>query len=58
MAESADVRSVKLAALAKESGWKQDDDEAQVWATMPGGEEPAVLIPQACAAELLKIASG
>lgn len=52
-----DVQSVKLAALAKESGWKQDDYVVdQGWATMPGSDEPASQIAEACAAELLSSA--
>lgn len=54
-AQGDDVQSVKLAALAKESGWKQDDFVVdQGWATMPGSGTPATDIAEACAAELLK----
>ncbi len=52
-----DIQAVKLAGLAKESDWKQDDYVAdQGWATMPGSETPSSLIAEACAEELLKLA--
>ncbi len=46
-----------LAALQKESSWKQGDYiEKQGWATMPGSTEPNNKVADACAEELLKAA--
>ncbi len=46
-----------LAALQKESSWKQGDYiEKQGWATMPGSKKPNNKVADACAEELLKAA--
>jgi len=56
--QAQDVRTTKLAALKGESSWARGDFvEKQGWATMPGAKEPEDEVADACATELMKLAS-
>lgn len=51
-------RVPKMARLQSASAWSRDDVvTANGWATMPGSEEPARGVAQACAESLIKAAS-
>lgn len=56
--QAQDVRTTKLAALKGESSWARGDFvEKEGWATMPGAKEPEDEVADACASELMKLAS-
>jgi hypothetical protein len=56
--QTPDIRTTKLAALQGESSWARGDYvEKQGWATMPGSKEPEDEVADACATELMKLAS-
>ena len=56
--QTPDIRTTQLAALKGESSWARGDFvEKQGWATMPGAKEPENEVADACAAELMKLAS-
>lgn len=56
--QTPDIRTTKLAALKGESSWARSDFvEKQGWATMPGAKEPENEVADACATELMKLAS-
>jgi len=53
-----EMQTSTLAALGKESTWKQDDFVVEKgWATMPGSDAPNDAVARACAEELMKLAS-
>ena len=56
--QTPEIRTTKLAALQGESSWARGDYvEKQGWATMPGSKEPEDEVADACATELMKLAS-
>ena len=56
--QAQDVRTTQLAALTGESSWARGDYvEKQGWATMPGSKAPDDEVADACATELMKLAS-
>lgn len=56
--QTPDIRTTKLATLQGESSWARGDYvEKQGWATMPGSKEPENEVADACATELMKLAS-
>jgi hypothetical protein len=57
-AEGDPERAPKMERLHSASAWSRDDVvSANGWATMPGAEEPARGVAQACAESLIKAAS-
>lgn len=57
-AQPQQVRTTHLTALQDENFWKQGDYvEKQGWATLPGSKEPNEEVADACATELLKLAT-
>jgi hypothetical protein len=56
--QTPEIRTTKLVALEGESSWARGDYvEKQGWATMPGSKEPEDEVADACATELMKLAS-
>jgi hypothetical protein len=56
--QTPEIRTTKLAALQGESSWARGDYvEKQGWATMPGSKEPEDEVADACATELMRLAS-
>jgi hypothetical protein len=56
--QTPEIRTTKLAALQGESSWARGDYvEKQGWATMPGSKEAEDEVADACATELMKLAS-
>ena len=56
--QAPEMRTTQLAALKGESSWERGDFvEKQGWATMPGSREPDDEVADACATELMKLAS-